>query len=292
MIRVNWLRCATTALITVILMLLSVALLVQYERDQDPVRQHIHAANPNIQSNQYFIQRAGIPSYWESIVSNPEPRDSKESDRRNLAAQESISVWTFWMTTAAFLTFFVTSFGTLLIAYQVSLTRKAVRDTSEATEAMRESNRLLKDANDRQLRPYVAIAESDDIDQHPFSRESKLNFRVKNFGQTPARNVRLSIGEAIMAEPIGDFKVPIDEKFGDYGMMAPGDSRHETIYAKYMEVSTIAELAKGKVRFLARLRVDYTWLGGNDFHDITMILNDPSSNEWHLLDDRRRNLEA
>lgn len=140
-----------------------------------------------------------------------------------------------------------------------------------------------------QLRPYVAITEVEDQEENPFSRNSKLRFRVKNFGQTPATNVRLSIGEATRSEPIQDFLVPFGDKWGDYGLLAPGDYRTETIYARLMALDDLAKIADGNVKLIVRFRIDYHWPGGSDFHDLTMILSDPATNKWHLLDERRRN---
>src|SRR3546814_17484005 len=59
---------------------------------------------------------------------------------RDLLAQETMAEAAIWMAAAAVLTLFITSMGTLLIWRQVKLTRQAVEDTSDATEAMREAN--------------------------------------------------------------------------------------------------------------------------------------------------------
>src|SRR3546814_4768528 len=62
-----------------------------------------------------------------------------------------------WMAAAAVLTLFITSMGTLLIWRQVKLTRQAVEDTSDATEAMREANVIARTIGRVQTRAYLSI---------------------------------------------------------------------------------------------------------------------------------------
>jgi hypothetical protein len=167
-------------------------------------------------------------------------------------------------------------------------TAESVIEAKRSADAAEEAMATTMSAYEMQIRPYVAITTVDEEDRLPFSRETILKFAVKNFGQVPATNVRLSLGDAVRPEPIGDFAVPIGEKFGDYGLIAPGDCREEKIHAKGLSPAEIANAASGAVKFLVRLRIDYTWPEGADFHDLTMILDDPSTNEWNLLDKRRR----
>ncbi len=143
-------------------------------------------------------------------------------------------------------------------------------------------------AFDQQIRPYIAISNTDDTTLEPFSRDTIIIFKIKNFGQIPATSVRLSMGEATLTEPIGNFIIPLSDKGGDYGLIAPGDERQEKIHSQNVALSHIAELAQRKQKFLVRLRIDYYWSSYSDYHDITLILDDPSKNQWLLMDDRRR----
>jgi hypothetical protein len=91
-------------------------------------------------------------------------------------AASSSAFWT-WISTL------VAIGGVLGLYWQISLTRKAVEDTSSATQAMLESNRIAKE----QTRPYIGLDSSNCV----FSENGvgfELNF--KNFGQSPAVNVR------------------------------------------------------------------------------------------------------
>lgn len=182
----------------------------------------------------------------------------------------------------------VAAVGTLGLYWQIYLTRRAVEDTSEATDAMREANRLAREANDRPLRPYVAFTERGDEDPAPFTRESSKRFRIKNFGQTPAKSVILRHGAAAIHDPpIGDYVVELQELAPDYGLLPPGDVRDDFIHMRDLPVERFAAFAAG-CRFLIRLRIDYAWDGGADFHDLTMILSDPAISRWKLPTEEER----
>jgi hypothetical protein len=84
---------------------------------------------------------------------NPESRD--ESDlcaqwRASEAAEES-ALW-------ARVGFFAGLFGLIGLWWQVVLTRRAVEDTSDATEAMREANRLAQISSELEYRPIMIFS--------------------------------------------------------------------------------------------------------------------------------------
>lgn len=85
---------------------------------------------------QIDTDRAGLPYVAQAIASNPEPKDTPERERRDLAAQESMSVWAFWAASAALGGLIVTSIGTGFLLWQIMLTRKAVKYTGDATKCL------------------------------------------------------------------------------------------------------------------------------------------------------------
>ena len=116
-----------------------------------------------------------IPSPVERAIANPPSNGGQDSVERDLAAQESMAVWAFYMALAGFGTMFVTLIGTILIWKQVSLTREAVEDTG----------RLI----DLEQAPFVVL--------RPIAGEKvryadggfelgKIRFRIENMGRGPA----------------------------------------------------------------------------------------------------------
>lgn len=103
---------------------------------------------------------------------------------RDLKAQEGMAYWAVWMFAAAVLTLVVTALGTFLIWRQVILTRKAVEDTSQATEAMRKANEIAETNHRMQLRPYLFPSHASfTVDEN---HEPTAFVEIKNFGQSPA----------------------------------------------------------------------------------------------------------
>lgn len=141
--------------------------------------------------SQIYRDRAGLPYVAERITSGPEPQNSQERERRDLAAQESMSVWAFWLLAVSVFGLLVTSAGTGLLLWQIMLTRKAVEETSQATLAMNHGNEISRAAARLQFAPYVFFDRAD------IRRISPGKFIVdviaKNFGQTPAV---ITVGEA------------------------------------------------------------------------------------------------
>lgn len=109
---------------------------------------------------------------------------------RDLMAQEQMAIWAFWMFVVACLTFLITTFGTLLIWRQVSLTRKAVEDTREATRQMEFANVISREAN----RPWLKLHPPHAIVFHPVGNESpaiSVQVFAENLGTVPAVDVYL-----------------------------------------------------------------------------------------------------
>src|SRR3546814_16457288 len=88
-----------------------------------------------------------------------------------------------WIALAAVLTLFITSMGTLLIWRHVKLTRQAVEDTSDATEAMREANVIARTIGRVQTRAYLSIQ---GLVGETFDNGLVFTATVKNCGKSPA----------------------------------------------------------------------------------------------------------
>lgn len=108
-------------------------------------------------------------------------------DLRDVIAQEIMADAAVWMAAAAFLTFFVTSLGTLLIWRQVKLTRKAVADTGKATLAMEKANKIARESN----RPWVhlEIQEEGKLWIETGKITLKADVILTNYGALPALEI-------------------------------------------------------------------------------------------------------
>lgn len=216
--------------------------------------------------------------------------ESRKSEREifDLEAQRTMAVWTRAMgiATIAGMTVAILTLGFIFLTLRATQ-RAAIYSGVAARQANRSLSHI-KQVTATELRPYVAITAKDETIIQPFNRQSTVSLIVMNFGKTPATNVRLSVGDVLKNEPILDFQVPLGEKFGDYGLLAPGDFRTEHIGAGQMQLHDIADMIAKDMKMVIRVRIDYEWPGGTDFHDITLILDDPSISRWVIVDDRRR----
>lgn len=132
---------------------------------------------------------AGIPGPVERAIANPQPYSGQDHEKRDLAAQEGMAVWAFYMALFAGLTAIVTMVGTYFIAVQVKLTREAVVDTGEATEAMVRQNELTVAAQ----RPWLGVNSWETgqiidsiVDDKPVKSGFVIYPRWTNNGQSPA----------------------------------------------------------------------------------------------------------
>jgi hypothetical protein len=129
-----------------------------------------------------------IPDPVERAIANPEPKSGQDHEKRDLAAQESMAVWAFYMALFAGMTALITGVGTYFIATQVKLTRDAVSATNDATKAMIRQNDLIESVQ----RPWLDI----DIVVHSIDLRGHcwLDFTisVKNVGTSLACDVMLS----------------------------------------------------------------------------------------------------
>lgn len=138
--------------------------------------------------------RAGLPYFAARIASGPDAKNSTERENRDLAAQESMSVWAFWMMLVSAVGTVTTMFGTGFLLWQIMLTRKAVKDSGDATSAMNRANEIAE----KSQRPWIAIEEIE-VRQHLWHRDanvsigSAINMKMRNTGSRPAIDVSCEV---------------------------------------------------------------------------------------------------
>lgn len=141
--------------------------------------------------------RAGLPYLAERIASGPDPKDTGEREQRDLAAQESMSIWAFWLLLVSAAGTATTMIGTGFLLWQIVLTRKAVEDTGKATNAMERQNNLASAAQ----RAWVAI-DPKLVSAKAAGNRFDFDWRCAfvNKGGTVARNVRFAAKPQIFGD--------------------------------------------------------------------------------------------
>ena len=106
---------------------------------------------------------SGIHSVVESAIAEPQPRNSEERNDRDLAAQEAMATFTYWMFLAVVLQTLLAGGALLALLKDLSQNRRS---------------------GEAQLRAYVTI-EPGGINE-PENGQIRLPYVIKNAGQTPA----------------------------------------------------------------------------------------------------------
>lgn len=145
-----------------------------------------------------------------------------------------------------------------------------VTEAQRSAVAAEESLAVTRSATALQMRPYVFLTDGPTPPEATvFSLQTPqpLLFLVKNFGQIPARNVRLRGGWIVVPRPIGAREAEFSQSHNMQDL-APGDS---------VQVGDPIEFSEENRRLISvenhamiiRLRVEYDWpASGGDFHEV------------------------
>lgn len=181
---------------------------------------------------------------------------------RDLKAQENMAYWAGWMFWAALATFAITSIGTFLIWRQVKLTRQAVEDTSEATEAMREANAIARESHRAWLE--FGAGESGTLWVKPDCLEFCTPITLHNHGNSPALE--------IWCDGFLSFEQPSPkEVFIELALSHPSDRDGRTIVFPNIVEGTQLEIVREGTRpdtsdLFVTIIAHYKVIGDDDVH--------------------------
>ena len=201
------------------------------------------------------LTKIASPPQYHTPCANPQSEGESNlcAQWHSARAAEDSAFWTK-------LGFLVGVFGLAGLYWQVGLTRKAVEDTGDATEAMKQQNVIAEQTVEHQLRAYVAVFAARAENFGP-NRTPQFNIEARNTGQTPAIDLRtdsvfylLASGELPpkslpdMATNAGQIlgagqpapSVPVFERSitdEEWGKLVNGNMRaYFTIYGEYTDI--------------------------------------------------------
>lgn len=123
---------------------------------------------------------AGIGGTVERLIANPPPKTGQDHEKRDLAAQEAMAVWAFWMVCVSAATGIVSTFG--LVALFVT-----IRQNREAIDKARVANDIARDIGEAQARAHLSVTEATCNITGNYLR---LKLCVENNGASPATDIR------------------------------------------------------------------------------------------------------
>jgi hypothetical protein len=152
----------------------------------------------NLDTIEREIER--IARALEAAIKTPKPADETERAQRDLIAQEGMAHWAKWMFWASLASVLLTLVGVFLIWRTLIHTRSAAKAAADAviearlaTQAANKAIEITAENAERELRAYVDISSAeitDRINGADWEEINSLQIALKNFGQTPAYDLR------------------------------------------------------------------------------------------------------
>lgn len=155
------------------------------------------------------ITEAGVKI--ESALRDPVTENGQTQTERDLKAQESMAFWAIVVAIASIITTAVSIYVAIIVKKTLKATadaavhartmaeeaQKATTAALDAAKAGRESNRIARDAQAAQLRPYVYLSGIETDIAHMLGMEiisntGEIRIWFKNYGQTPAKRVTIN----------------------------------------------------------------------------------------------------
>lgn len=153
----------------------------------------------------------------ERSQDNPDADDEKKRAENDLAAQQGMEKWAFWMFMAAAVSTILSVIGVFLIWRTLFHTRRAadaawdaVEDTNIATKAMLEANEIANNAQ----RPWVSISvEITSIRCSDLHASVYYRVAFRNIGNFAAENVNAGVEIKLLG---ADFDTEIPKEFSNF----------------------------------------------------------------------------
>lgn len=164
----------------------------QISGHKDAQAQGYAAAYPNDTSKQIADcwTTADTATAQECVANAIQASHEAQRSEADLSAQRQMSDWAFWALVIATVSTIVTGVGTVLLYQQIVLTREALEDTGNATNAMLDANKIAQNSAEIQLRPYLGIT----IESANGENDRGFSLIVKNAGIIPAKKIRIDSG--------------------------------------------------------------------------------------------------
>lgn len=201
-------------------------------------------------------------------VNTPPCGPDQYQAKDDLCAQWKAADAASWAATWAMIGTLVAALGTAGLYWQIKLTREAVRDTGEATDAMRKANEIAELTQRVQFRPYVAVTEI----SHSINSNSRGSIRVtvKNFGGSVAKGVVVVVGWTHSSLPIPgmiSYKIIKNKPFGD---LPPSAEQTISLGMPKCDPQFIANLGCGAMALAVTVRTTFESEIATDVQETTI----------------------
>lgn len=171
--------------------------------------------------------------------------------------------WAKVMAALTLATFIITAAGVWLVKLTLDATLEAVKDTGRGTKEMVEANRIAREINDVQLRPYLFV---DKVVTESRSYECiKYTTNLANSGLTPARLIKVRISSFVVSLCRGAISNFHTDTFKLLDC-APGKERHNRITMP-LQSGTIEGVEAGTKVIIYRILYRYYDESGRSYRE-------------------------
>lgn len=154
---------------------------------------------------------------------------------------------------AAWIQVAVAFLGAGLSFYGIILVLRSLERAREANAKAHEANEIAQQAADNQLRAYLGFTKAEL--RNVAGNTARLHFTSKNYGSTPARQVRARIGWRSGALPTENPNFHDDQ---DQGFLDPGDIRLGIAQIEFpVPLAEIEAGSNGTAHIFVTIRLDY-----------------------------------
>ncbi len=126
--------------------------------------------------------------FEDKTIAQSSERGSVLREVQDLAAQNTMALWTMVVAIAGVVSLGITTVGVVAVWRTLEETRKAVEATSAGTQAMREATLVSETIGKAQTQAYLTVTDVTYDGEHGIVR---IHFNVRNTGQSTARRVHL-----------------------------------------------------------------------------------------------------
>ena len=141
----------------------------------------------------------------EAVKGDKKAKRNEWRDKEDLEAQRDMAKWALLMFAASALGVVVTGAGFVYVAMTLKATRDTVQQMRNANAAAWKAVEVTETVGERQVQAYLSapegIYELWEYDRPRLYGCLRLSIKIKNFGQSPAHNVRIE-GKFQLFEPV------------------------------------------------------------------------------------------
>lgn len=286
----HWIPWIATGLGLLLVMLASWTMVAQksYQAAQS---EHLNRDSAYTARDAQYVECLKLPTIDDvrkCAASADQPGRSEERAEEDLRAQEEMADWAESMVWISLAGLAATSVGIVYVALTLRETRLATAAAIRGTKVSEEAVSVQRELGEKQVRAYIFLDAAGPIlpFQLAVGEPPSGMINIKNFGQSPAYDIRCQRGTMSGPWPIpDDFEFPTDDtaNFATGASLAPGEVTSFPIFkaGQIVGQEDFDGIRDGNLAFYIWGRIRYRDVFGHSRHTNFCLTLDPQSVSQH-----------